>query len=154
MGIQFCTCSYITVNFYDGCIISLIGLTLATSKVSPDTENRTPIEPEEAIHTSISSIIDATTGMTLAPTMEGPASTLKKLKESQNKSLSKQLDKQTTQINKKVAEILLQPLQKHIKYIDKQSQLIRQLQLQIKQLQKQISQIQSAVSTGKKKNKR
>jgi hypothetical protein len=44
--------------------------------------------------------------------MEGRASTLKKSKESQNKYISKQLGKQTTQINKKIAEIL-QPLQKN-----------------------------------------
>jgi hypothetical protein len=62
-----------------------------------------------------------------------------------SKSISKQLDKQTIQINKKITQIL-QPLQK-------QSQLIRQLQSQLKQLQKQVSQIQRVVSIGKKKKK-
>jgi hypothetical protein len=61
------------------------------------------------------------------------------------KSVSKQLDKQTIQINKKMKQIL-QPLQI-------QSQLIRQLQSQLKQLQKQVSQIQRAVVIGKKKKK-
>jgi hypothetical protein len=60
-----------------------------------------------------------------------------------SKSISRQLDKQTIQINKKITH-MLQPLQK-------QSQLIRQLQSQLKQLQKQVSQIQKAVRIGKKK---
>ena len=37
-----------------------------------------------------------------------------------SKSISRQLDKQTIQINKKIAQIF-QPLQKHIKSVDKQS---------------------------------
>jgi hypothetical protein len=63
-----------------------------------------------------------------------------------SKSISKQLDKQTIQINKKITQIL-QPLQK-------QSELITQLQSQLKQLQKQVSQIQRVVGMGKKKQKR
>ena len=55
-----------------------------------------------------------------------------------SKSISKQLDRQTIQINKKITQ-MLQPLQKHVKSVDKQSQLIRQLQSQLKQLQKQVS---------------
>jgi hypothetical protein len=69
-----------------------------------------------------------------------------------SKSISKQLDKQTIQINKKIAQ-MFQPLQKHLKSIDKQSQLIRQLQSQLKQLQRQVSQIQKAVGMGKGKKK-
>jgi hypothetical protein len=63
-----------------------------------------------------------------------------------SKSVSKQLDKQTIQINKKLSQIL-QPIQK-------QSLLIRQLQSQLKRLQKQVSQIQRVVNIGKKKNKK
>jgi len=70
-----------------------------------------------------------------------------------SKSISRQLDKQTIQINKKIAQIF-QPLQKHIKSVDKQSELIKQLQSQMKQLQRQVSQIQRAVSTGKKNKKK
>jgi hypothetical protein len=80
-----------------------------------------------------------------------------------SKSLSKELDKQTIQINKKITQIF-QPLQKYIKSVDKksvdkksvdkQSQLIKQLQSQLSQLQKQVSQIQRAVGVGKKKEKR
>jgi hypothetical protein len=70
-----------------------------------------------------------------------------------SKSISKQLDKQTIQINKKIAQIF-QPLQKHIKSADKQSELIKQLQSQLKQLQKQVSQIQRAVSIGNKNKKK
>jgi hypothetical protein len=70
-----------------------------------------------------------------------------------SKSISKQLDKQTIQINKKITQII-QSLQKHIRSVDKQSQLIRQLQSQLKPLQKQVSQIQRVVGMGKKKQKR
>jgi phage I-like protein len=118
-----------------------------TNKVLSDTENKEPIEPE-VVHTE--STKEANISPAVAPTMEGRASTLKKLKESQNESISKQLDKQTVQISKKIMQ-MLQPLQKHIKSADKQSELTRQLQSQLKQLQKQVSQIQRTVSIGKKK---
>jgi maltodextrin utilization protein YvdJ len=62
-----------------------------------------------------------------------------------SKLISKQLDKQTIQINKKIIQAL-QPLQK-------QSQLIRQLQSQLKQLQKQVSQIQRVVRIKKNKKR-
>jgi hypothetical protein len=52
-------------------------------------------------------------------------------------SLSKQLDKQSIQINK-----ITQTFQKQIKSAERQSELIKQIQSQLKQLQKQISQIQ------------
>jgi DNA anti-recombination protein RmuC len=112
-----------------------------------DTENKEPIEPENA---PTGSTTYANVSPTVTPTMEGRASALKKSKESQGQSISKQLDKQTTKINKNIMQ-MLQPLQKHIKSADKQSELIKQLQSQLKQLQKQVSQIQRAVSTGKKK---
>ena len=118
-----------------------------TNKVLSDTEDKEPIEPE-ALHND--STRNPKTSSTVAPTMEGRASTLKKSKQSQNESISKQLDKQTIRINKKITQ-MLQPLQKHIKSADKQSALIKQLQSQMKQLQKQISQIQRLVSIKKKK---
>jgi maltodextrin utilization protein YvdJ len=62
-----------------------------------------------------------------------------------SKLISKQLDKQTIQINKKIIQAL-QPLQK-------QSQLIRQLQSQLRQLQKQVSQIQRVVRIKKNKKR-
>jgi hypothetical protein len=119
-----------------------------TNKVLSDTEGKEPIEPE-AVHTESTRI--PKTSSTVAPTTEGRASALKKLKGSE--SMSKQLDKQTIQINKKITQ-MLQPLQKHTKSVDKQSQWIKQLQSQLKQLQKQVSQIQRVVSVGKKKQKR
>jgi hypothetical protein len=83
------------------------------NKVLSDIENKEPIEPK-VVHTeSTTNANISPTNSTVTPTMEGHASTLKKSKESQNKYISKQLDKQTTQINKKIAEIL-QPLQKNI----------------------------------------
>ena len=118
------------------------------NKVLSDTENKEPIEPE-AIHIESKRTTDA---FTVTPTMEGRASELKKLKESQNKLISKQLDKQTIQLDKKITRII-QPVQKHIKSVDKQSELIKQIQSQLKQLQKQVSQIQRAVVIGKKKKK-
>jgi hypothetical protein len=63
-----------------------------------DTEDKEPIELE-AVHTG--STRNPKTSSTVAPTMEGRASALKKLKQSQSESISKQLDKQTIQINKK-----------------------------------------------------
>jgi hypothetical protein len=51
---------------------------------------------------------------TVAPAMEERAYSLKKSKESQNnKSMSKQLDKQTDQINKRITQ-MLKPLRKHV----------------------------------------
>ena len=116
------------------------------NKVISDAENKESIEPE-AIHIESKRTTNAST---VTPTMEEGASDLKKSKESQNKSISKQLDKQTIQLDKKITRII-QPVQKHIKSVDKQSELIKQLQSQLKQLQKQVSQIQRAVSIGKKK---
>jgi DNA anti-recombination protein RmuC len=120
------------------------------NKVLSDLGNKEPIEPED-VHIE-SPTTNANISPTVTPTMEEHASALKKSKESQNKSISKQLDKQTIQINKKMAQ-MLQPLQKHIKSVDKQSELIKQLQTQLKQLQKQVSQIQRIVSIGKKKRR-
>ena len=80
-----------------------------TNKVLSDTEDKEPIEPE-ALHTE--STINPKTSSTMPPTMEGRASTLKKSKQSES-SISKQLDKQTIQINKKITQ-MLQPVQKHI----------------------------------------
>src|SRR5918912_3266268 len=84
------------------------------NKVLSGTENKESIEPE-AIHIESKRTTDAST---VTPTMEGRASELKKLKESQNKSISKQLDKQTIQLDKKITRII-QPVQKHIKSVDK-----------------------------------
>jgi hypothetical protein len=120
------------------------------NKVLSDTENKKPIEHEDA---HIGSTTNTNVSPTVTPTMEGRASALKKSKENQNQSISTQLDKQTTKINKNIMK-MLQPLQKHIKSADKQSQLIKQLQSQLKQLQKQVSQIQRAVSIGKKNKKK
>ena len=74
------------------------------NKVVSDTKNKEPIEPEAVhIESSTTNVRTSPSSTTVAPTMEGRASTLKKSKESQNnnKSISKQLDKQTSQINKK-----------------------------------------------------
>ena len=119
------------------------------NKVISDAENKESIEPE-AIHIESKRTTDASS--TVTPTMEGRASDLKKLKESQNKSISKHLDKQTIQLDKKITQ-MFQPLQKHIKSVDKQSELIKQIQSQLKQLQKQVSQIQKAVSIKKRKKR-
>jgi hypothetical protein len=119
------------------------------NKVISDTENKEPLEHDDVL---TGSTTNTNVPPTVIPTMEGHASALKKSKENQNQSISKQLDKQTTKINKNIMQ-MLQPLQKHIKSADKQSELMKQLQSQLKQLQKQVSQIQRAVSIGKKNKK-
>jgi hypothetical protein len=121
------------------------------NKVLSDANSKQPIEPG-AVHVEYSTNARSSPGKnTVAPTMEGRAYALKKARESQNnKSMSKQLDKQTDQANKKITQ-MLQPLQKHVKSLDKQSELIKQIQSQLKQLQKQVSQIQRAINIGKKK---
>src|SRR5919199_640960 len=120
------------------------------NKVLSDTENKEPIEPENV---PTDSTTNTNVSPTVTPTIEGHASALKKSKENQNQSISKQLDKQTIQINKNIMKTL-QPLQKYIKSADKQSELIKQLRSQLKQLQKQVSQIQRAVTIGKKNKKK
>jgi DNA anti-recombination protein RmuC len=120
------------------------------NKVLSDTENKEPIEPENV---PTDSTMNTNVSPTITPTIEGHAYAPKKSKENQNQSISKQLDKQTIQINKNITKTL-QPLQKYIKSADKQSELIKQLQSQIKQLQKQVSQIQRAVRIGKKNKKK
>ena len=120
------------------------------NKVISDTENKEPLEHDDVL---TGSTTNTNVSPTVTPTMEGHASALKKSKENQNQSISKQLDKQTTKINKNIMQ-MLQPLQKHIKSADKQSELVKQLQSQLKQLQKQVSQIQRAVVIGKKNKKK
>jgi negative regulator of genetic competence, sporulation and motility len=78
-------------------------------------------------------------------------------------TISKLLDKQTTQINK-IGQIL-QPLQRQLKSVEMRSELIKPIYSQLKQLQKQMSQVQKEsqkirlsllskkTSTKKKKSK-
>jgi hypothetical protein len=66
-------------------------------------------------------------------------------------SLSKQLDKQSIQMNKIMQ--LLQPIQKQIKSAEKQPVLIKQIQSQVTQLQKQISQVQKKIKQIEHKRK-
>jgi hypothetical protein len=129
----------------------------------PTTTTTNTVEEEEELTTTKEP--PATTTTTSGKPSKVTHSTQQKgLQETiSSKSLSKELDKQTIQINKKITQIF-QPLQKYIKSVDKksvdkksvdkQSQLIKQLQSQLSQLQKQVSQIQRAVGVGKKKEKR
>ncbi|MGB8023236.1 MAG: hypothetical protein WCF06_02835 [Nitrososphaeraceae archaeon] len=57
--------------------------------------------------------------------------------------VSKQLKKQTTQIDK--IRLMLEVMQKQIRTSEKHPESIKQLQFQMKQLQKQVSQIQKNV---------
>jgi hypothetical protein len=78
-------------------------------------------------------------------------------------TISKLLDKQTTQINK-IGQ-MLQPLQRQLKSVEMRSELIKPIYSQLKQLQKQMSQVQNEsqkirlsllskkTSTKKKKSK-
>jgi hypothetical protein len=68
-------------------------------------------------------------------------------------SVSKQLEKQNTQINKILQ--MLQSVVKQVKSAERQLELVKQIQLQIKQVQKQASQIQKElIKKNKKKMKR
>ena len=77
-------------------------------------------------------------------------------------TISKLLDKQTTQINK-IGQ-MLQPLQRQLKSVEMRSELIKPIYSQLKQLQKQMSQVQkesekirlslSSKKTSTKKKKR
>jgi hypothetical protein len=100
------------------------------------------------------------------PTIEGHASALKQSRENENKgssrqnikkkevvrftALSKQLDNQSSQINKIIQ--ILQPVQKQFKSIERQSELIKQIQFQLKQLQKLVLQFQKGIRITKKEN--
>ena len=65
----------------------------------------------------------------------------------------KQLDKQSTQVNKIIQT--LQLVQRQVKSAEIYPELLRQLQSQLKQLQKHVSQIQKGLSTrGKQKKKK
>jgi hypothetical protein len=78
-------------------------------------------------------------------------------------TISKLLDKQTTQINK-IGQ-MLQPLQRQLKSVEMRSEFIKPIYSQLKQLQKQMSQVQKEsqkirlslsskkTSTKKKKSK-
>ena len=64
--------------------------------------------------------------------------------------ISKQLDKQSTQINKIIQ--ILQPAQKQFKSVERQSELIKQIQSQLKQLQTMVLQVQKRISITKNEN--
>jgi hypothetical protein len=100
----------------------------------------------------------------LADTKKPKTSTKRSSKTSQQKkeneeqtipltSISNQLEKQNTQINKILQ--MLQPVVKQIKSAERQLELVKQIQSQLKQLQKQISQVQKElIKKNKKKMKR
>jgi hypothetical protein len=55
-------------------------------------------------------------------------------------TISKLLEKQTTQMNK-IGQ-MVQPLQKQLKSVETRTEFIKQIHLQLKQLQKEMSQVQ------------
>lgn len=68
-------------------------------------------------------------------------------------SLSKQLDKQGTQVNKIIQ--MLQPVQRQINSAQRHSELLRQIHSQLKELQTHISQIQKGIgATAIRKQKK
>ena len=73
-----------------------------------------------------------------------------KQKEAALTGISKQLDKQSTQINKIIQ--ILQPAQKQFKSVERQSELIKQIQSQLKQLQTMVLQVQKRISITKNEN--
>jgi len=77
-----------------------------------------------------------------------PKSTKKQQDEITLTGISKQLQKQTAQIDKMAT--LLRPVQKQVKALETQPKLIRELQSITKQIQKQVSQIHKSVQKTKK----
>ena len=73
-----------------------------------------------------------------------------KQKEAALTGIPKQLDKQSTQINKIIQ--ILQPAQKQFKSVERQSELIKQIQSQLKQLQTMVLQVQKRISITKNEN--
>ena len=141
-----------------------------TKEVLADTEKLESIHPETTkIETTDNNNNNNNTDANIPsvnPTIEGHASALKQSRENENKgssrqnikkkevvrftAISKQLDKQSSQINKIVQ--ILQPVQKQFKSIERQSELIKQIQFQLKQLQKLVLQFQKGISITKKEN--
>lgn len=77
-----------------------------------------------------------------------PKSTKKQQDEITLTGLSKQLQRQTAQIDK--LSTLLRPVQKQVKGLAMQPKLIKELQSITRQIQKQVSQIQKSVQKTKK----
>ena len=139
-----------------------------TKEVLADTEKLESIHPETTrIETTDNNNNNTNANIpSVNPTIEGHASALKQSRENENKgssrqnikkkevvrftALSKQLDKQSSQINKIIQ--ILQPVQKQFKSIERQSELIKQIQFQLKQLQKLVLQFQKGISIIKKEN--
>ena len=139
-----------------------------TKEVLADTEKLESIYPETTrIETTDNNNNNNNANIpSVNPTIEGHASALKQSRENENKgssrqnikkkevvrftALSKQLDKQSSQINKIIQ--ILQPVQKQFKSIERQSELIKQIQFQLKQLQKLVLQFQKGISITKKEN--
>ena len=139
-----------------------------TKEVLADTEKLESIHPETTkIETTDNNNNNTNANIpSVNPTIEGHASALKQSRENENKgssrqnikkkevvrftALSKQLDKQSSQINKIMQ--ILQPVQKQFKSIERQSELIKQIQFQLKQLQKLVLQFQKGIRITKKEN--
>jgi hypothetical protein len=138
-----------------------------TKEVLADTEKLESIYPETTrIETTDNNNNTNANIPSVNPTIEGHASALKQSRENENKgssrqnikkkevvrftALSKQLDKQSSQINKIIQ--ILQPVQKQFKSIERQSELIKQIQFQLKQLQKLVLQFQKGIRITKKEN--
>jgi len=85
---------------------------------------------------------------TRKPKPLAPKSSKKQQDEITLTGISKQLQKQTAQIDKMAT--LLRPVQKQVKALETQPKLIRELQSITKQIQKQVSQIQKSVQKTKK----
>jgi hypothetical protein len=139
-----------------------------TKEVLADTEKLESIYPETTrIETTDNNNNNTNANIpSVNPIIEGHASALKQSRENENKgssrqnikkkevvrftAISKQLDKQSSQINKIIQ--ILQPVQKQFKSIERQSELIKQIQFQLKQLQKPVLQFQKGIRITKKEN--
>ena len=106
-------------------------------------------EEEEKEHIFLATTNEAKISSSKKPSKSSQQQKTKRKEEKLLSSLSKQLDKQGTQIAKIMQ--ILQPVQKQIQSAQNQLKLIKQLQSQLKRLQKQVSQIQKDIIRNSKR---
>ena len=106
-------------------------------------------EEEEKEHIFLATTNEAKISSSKKPSKSSQQQKTKRKEEKLLSSLSKQLDKQGTQIAKIMQ--ILQPVQKQIQSAQNQLKLIKQLQSQLKRLQKQVSQIQKDIIKNSKR---
>src|SRR5919109_2259497 len=99
-------------------------------------------ETNEAGETPASTVEEPQPQPQPQPRQQGKRASMRKIQRSMS-DVSKQLEKQTIQINK-VSQVV-QGLQKQTKSAQRQSELISQIRSQVNQIQRQITQVQKSI---------